>query len=533
MNSKQKPHKIIYRYYKQGKQPMKKLPIGIQTFRKIREDNYIYIDKTKEILDLIQNYEYVFLSRPRRFGKSLFLDTLKEAFEGNKDLFEGLYIYDKYDFPRHPVIKISWAGDLKSLQNTKNWALLQMRFAQESLNITCKENQDPSSCFGEIIRKTYQKHGQKVVILIDEYDKPILDNLEKENLHVAKQNREFLRGFYSVIKDSDPYIRFAFLTGVSRFSRVSIFSGLNNLVDISLNPRFAYICGFTHQNLQNEFKEYLKGVDLEQVRKWYNGYNFLGEKKLYNPFDILLFIDSGYVFDSYWFKTGTPTFLVKLLQEKGYNVLDFENLEVGSSIIDSFDIDRLEVETVMFQAGYLTVKEVKKRGGKTKYILTFPNYEVKTSFNDYLLTYLTNDTIQKERIENNLYDVLETAQLDKLKDVLTSLYASVPYHLFVRKEIREGENYYAVVLYMYLAGSGVDVYVEDTTDRGRADLTAIVIDKVYIFEIKMEGEGDPITQIKEKKYHEKYMNYPEIYGIGIVIDKENKTVKDTIWEKLK
>ncbi|WP_457623318.1 PD-(D/E)XK nuclease domain-containing protein, partial [Persephonella sp.] len=227
------------------------------------------------------------------------------------------------------------------------------------------------------------------------------------------------------------------------------------------------------------------------------------------------------------------TFLVKLLQEKGYNVLDFENLEVGSSIIDSFDIERLEVETVMFQAGYLTIKEVKQILSERYIVLTFPNYEVKKSFNDFLLDYLTGDNEKKTEVKLKLTKMLIESKLDKLKDILTSLYASVPYHLFTKKEIRESENYYAVVLYMYLAGSGIDVYVEDTTDKGRADLTAVVIDKVYIFEIKMEGEGDPIDQIKEKRYYEKYMNYPEVYGVGIVIDKENKTVKEVVWGRLK
>ncbi len=511
---------------------MKKLPIGIQTFREIREGNYIYIDKTKEVLDLINNYKYVFLSRPRRFGKSLFLDTLKEAFEGNKDLFEGLYIYDKYDFPKHPVIKISWSGNLKTPEDVKERALKLLENNQERLGIDCKHKTSVQNCFEELIQKAYQKYNQKVVVLIDEYDKPILDNLEKENLHVAKQNREFLRGLYTILKDNDPYIRFAFLTGVTRFSRVSIFSGLNNLEDISLNPDFAYICGFIHSNLLTEFKEYIDGVNLEEIRKWYNGYNFLGEEKVYNPFDILLFFRNKQ-FDSYWFSTGTPTFLVKLLQERGYNVLDFENLEVGSSILDSFDIDRLEVETVMFQAGYLTIKEVKQVLGRRYFVLTFPNYEVKMSFNDFLLDYLVADRERKSKIELNLVETLVKAQLDKLKEVLISLYASVPYHLFVRKDIRESENYYTVVLYMYLAGSGIDVYVEDTTDRGRADLTAVVIDKVYIFEIKMEGEGDPLEQIKEKRYYEKYMNYSEVYGVGIVVDKENKIVKKVIWEKFK
>ena len=300
---------------------MKKLPTGIYTFRDIREDNYVYVDKTKEAYELINNYRYVFLSRPRRFGKSLFLDTLREIFRGSKELFKDLYIYDKHDFEPHPVIKISWAGDLKSLEAVKKWALLELKINQKELNIQCEDKDNPSTCFKELIEKAYHKYGKKVVILIDEYDKPILDNIEKENLDIAKQNREFLRGFYTIIKDSDAYIRLAFLTGVSRFSRVSIFSGLNNLVDISLNPKYAEICGFTHNNLKNEFKEYLEGVDLEEVRKWYNGYNFLGKNKLYNPFDILQFIDNDYRFSNYWFKTGTPSFLIKMLKDRNYNVL--------------------------------------------------------------------------------------------------------------------------------------------------------------------------------------------------------------------
>jgi len=376
---------------------MKKLPIGIQTFREIRENNYIYIDKTKEALNLINNYKYVFLSRPRRFGKSLFLDTLREIFKGNKELFKGLYIYDKYDFKPHPVIKISWAGDFKTLESTKEVALNVFRENQESLEIECQNKETPSVCFRELIRKSYNKYKEKVVILIDEYDKPILDNLERENLDVAKQNREFLRGLYTVIKDSDEYIRFAFLTGVSRFSKVSIFSGLNNLVDISLNPRFSEICGFTHENLEIDFREFFEGVDLEEIRKWYNGYNFLGKNKLYNPFDILLFIDSGYTFSNYWFQTGTPSFLVKLLKDRGYNLLEFENMEVNESILNSFDIEDIEIETIMFQAGYLTIREIKQIGVRKKYILNYPNLEVRISFNDYLLTYLSKYISIKEK----------------------------------------------------------------------------------------------------------------------------------------
>ncbi len=510
---------------------MKKLPIGIQTFREIRENNYIYIDKTKEALNLINNYKYVFLSRPRRFGKSLFLDTLREIFKGNKEVFKGLYIYDKYDFKPYPVIKISWAGDFKTLENTKITALSIFESNKKHLDIECKHSDNPSVCFKELIEKSCEKYKEKLVILIDEYDKPILDNLERENLEVAKQNREFLRSLYTVIKDSDEYIRFAFLTGVSRFSRVLIFSGLNNLVDISLNPRFSEICGFTHKNLEIDFREFLEGVDLEEIRKWYNGYNFLGENKLYNPFDILLFIDSGYTFSNYWFQTGTPGFLVKLLKDRGYNLLEFENTEVNESILNSFDIEDIEIETGMFQAGYLTIKEIKQIGIRRKYILNYPNLEVRMSFNDYLLTYLSDNISIKEKNQDNLYLVLEKAQLDKLEEVLISLYASVPYHYFVNSKINEYESYYAVVLYMYLAGTGIDVIVEDNTNKGRIDLVAIVLDKVYIFELKLNGEA--IEQIKGKRYYEKYLNYPELYIIGLEFDKEDKNIKKVDLKRIK
>jgi hypothetical protein len=510
---------------------MKKLPIGVQTFRDIIEDNCIYIDKTKEAYELINRYKYTFLSRPRRFGKSLFLDTLREIFRGNKELFKGLYIYDKHDFEPHPVIKISWDGDFKTLESTKKVALDIFKENQENLEIECDEKENPSVCFRELIRKAYKKYNKKVVVLVDEYDKPILDNIEKENLDIAKQNREFLRGLYTVIKGSDEYIRFAFLTGVSRFSRVSIFSGLNNLVDISLKPEFGEICGFTHDNLTNEFKDYLQSVDLEEVRKWYNGYWFLGKHRLYNPFDILQFIDNNYTFDNYWFKTGTPSFLVKLLKERDYNILEFENLEVDKSILDSFDIDDLEVETIMFQSGYLTIKKVEELLNEKTFILGFPNLEVKKSFNDYLLDYLVKQISLKQRIKTNLLKILIKAELDKLQDVLTSLYASVPYNYFIHSKMHEYESYYAVVLYMYLAGAGIDVKVEEITNKGRIDLVAVVLDKVYIFELKLNGEA--IGQIEDKEYYEKYLNYSEVYIIGVEFDRDKKNVKKVEWKKIK
>jgi len=510
---------------------MKKLPLGVQTFKKIRTEDYIYIDKTKEAFNLINNYSYAFLSRPRRFGKSLFLDTLREIFRGNKELFKGLYIYDKHDFEPHPVIKISWAGDFKTLESTKKVALNIFKENQENLEIECDEKENPSVCFRELIRKAYKKYNKRVVILVDEYDKPILDNIEKENLKVAEENREFLRGLYTVIKDSDEYIRFAFLTGVSRFSKVSIFSGLNNLEDISLLPEFGEICGFTHDNLLNEFADYTKDTDLEEVRKWYNGYWFLGEDKVYNPFDLLSFLKYK-KFSNYWFKTGTPSFLVKLLKERNYNILEFENLEVDESILDSFDIENIKLESLMFQSGYLTIKEVKEILVNRIFVLTFPNLEVKMSFNDYLLDILINDSSKKTRLKLELIDVLLKVNLEKLKEVLISLYASIPYNYFIHSKMHEYESYYAMVLYMYLSGAaGIETKVEEVTSKGRIDLVAIVLDKVYIFELKLNGEA--IGQIEDKKYYEKYLNYPEVYIIGVEFDKEKKNVKKVEWKKIK
>ncbi len=269
---------------------MQKLPIGIQTFLEIRNENYIYIDKTQEAYSLITKYKYVFLSRPRRFGKSLFLDTLKEIFEGNKALFKGLYIYDKYDFDDFPVIRIDFTGgDFLNPQGLKLriGRILPdiVKSYQLDLDLDCPD--DVNNFLEQIIKELWKKTGKKVVVLIDEYDKPILDAISKPEL--AHQNREFLKVFYSVLKANDQYIRFGFLTGVSKFSKVSIFSGLNNIEDISLNHRYGNICGYTQQNIENEFSKYLQGVDLEKLKEWYNGYNFLKDK-VYNPFDILLFI---------------------------------------------------------------------------------------------------------------------------------------------------------------------------------------------------------------------------------------------------
>ena len=327
---------------------MQKLPVGIQTFKNIIDDNYLYIDKTDIAQDLIENNKYVFLSRPRRFGKSLFLDTLHNIFEGNKELFKGLAIYDKYEFESYPVIKIDWAGDFKTLESTKHTAKRIFEDNQKRLGIDCKFDDSYANCFNRLIQKAYEKYNKPVVILIDEYDKPILDNMD--NIDRANENRDFLRGIYIQLKANDAYIKFAFLTGITKFSKASIFSGLNNIEDISLNKRYATICGYTQKNIENEFAKYLQGVDLKRVQLWYNGYNFLGDR-VYNPFDILKFIKNDYMFKNYWWESGNAFSLIALLKKGNYFLPDLQNVKTDETLLNSFDLENLQLESLLFQAG--------------------------------------------------------------------------------------------------------------------------------------------------------------------------------------
>ena len=295
----------------------KNLPLGINTLSMLRENNCVYVDKTEIAHRLIRIPGRFFLSRPRRFGKSLFVDTLKEIFEGNQKLFEGLYIYDQWDWSRKfPVIKIDFAGGVlknrQELDQKINGILLK---TAQSLGVDY-ELEDIQGRFGEIIAGAYQRFGERTVVLVDEYDKPILDNID--NPPIAAQMREGLKNLYSVLKEQDANLQFVFMTGVTKFSKVSLFSGVNQLTDITIDTRYSSICGYTETDLTESFGEHLAGVDREAVRSWYNGYNWTGSESVYNPYDILMFIDKRKIFRNYWFETGSPSFLVKLFQAKCY-----------------------------------------------------------------------------------------------------------------------------------------------------------------------------------------------------------------------
>jgi len=535
---------------------LQKLPIGIQTFSKIREDNYIYIDKTKEALDLITNYQYAFLSRPRRFGKSLFLDTLRNIFESKKEYFEGLYIYDKWDWSKkYPVIKIDWKGNMRNIEELQQRAFDNLRYNQKRLNIECENTTNVSSFLDELIQRAYEKYNQRVVVLIDEYDKPILDVIEDKEQ--AKKHREYIKGLYSILKGSDEYLQFAFLTGVSKFSRASIFSGLNMLSDISLSPRFGNICGYTQSDLETSFKEHLRGVDCKRVRQWYNGYYFLKDR-VYNPFDLLKFIQNEFLFRNYWFASGTPTFLMKLIEQNNYFLPKLSNLKVGEELLDSFDIDNINFEVILYQSGYLTIQEmIQKRRGGIEYKLRLPNEEVKISLFSYIIDYLTKQNTQRLDYQDNIYDALADGDLEAFKKTLVSLFASIPYNNYTNNKIYEYEGFYASIIYSYLQSLGLEIIGEDVTNLGRIDLTVFIEDKIYIIEFKVvdneqlkvkneklkvenESSNSAIEQIKEKKYYQKYQK-PEtknqkpktIYLIGIEFCKSTKNICSFAWEEAK
>ncbi len=486
------------------------------------------MDKTRYVYELVNTGEYYFLSRPRRFGKSLFVDTIKEAFEGNKELFKGLWLYDNWDWEKkYPVIHISFAeGVLKGKDELNRHIIKLLTNNQKRLQVECEDTTHVAGCFSDLIVGAKERYKVPAVILIDEYDKPILDNIT--DLETAREMREGLKNLYSVIKGQDANIKFVFLTGVSKFSRVSIFSGLNNLEDITIEKGFSAICGYTEEELVENFKEHLADKDIEEIRHWYNGYSWTGDERVYNPFSILNYLKHG-EFRNYWFESGTPTFLIELFKQKRYYIPQLENLEAGESIIGSFDIDFIEPENLLFQAGYLTIEGYRQEFGETWYRLNYPNREVKTSLNNYILRYYTGGEgfVSAHRLK--LIEALKGNDVDKMIEVMKSHFASIPHDWYRKNKIAEYEGYYASVFYAYFASIGIDVRAEEPTSYGKVDMAVIMPKAVYVFEFKVtegdEGTGESLEQIKSKGYGQKYIGSGrEVYLIGIEFSKTKRQI---------
>ena len=509
-----------------GQTAKRKLPIGIQTFSEIREDDCYYVDKTAYIGRLVAEGKHYFLSRPRRFGKSLFLDTLKELFEGNESLFEGLAIHQRWDWSvRHPVLRLSFgSGNFKEPSDLHEDALEQLDALERASSVRSSYN-TARGRFRHLIRTLHEETDQRVVVLIDEYDKPILDALETPE--VARANRDFLRGLYSTIKDSDAHLKFSFLTGVSKFSKVSLFSGLNNLIDITLDPHYSAICGYTEADLDAVFAPELPGLDREEIRRWYNGYNWLGEEAVYNPFDVLLLFRRR-AFAAYWFETGTPTFLLETLLARGVSAVDLDHMLGSDELLSTFDVDHIATEALLFQTGYLTIRRTESRGGELYYRLGYPNREVQQSLNKSLLNHLTDNPSRRAEHSARLYDLLLVNDFEGLEVLLTSFFASIPYQWHTNNAIANYEGYYASVFYSYFASLGLAITVEDSSQQGRLDMAVAFNENVYLFEFKVVERASSeaaMKQLKARDYAAKYRGRgAAIYLIGVEFSQETRNV---------
>ena len=514
----------------------RKLPIGIQTFEDIRQGNYLYVDKTSILWQIINTGKPYFLSRPRRFGKSLLISTLEAYFQGRKDLFEGLAI-EKLEkkWEQYPVLhldlnakKYETAADLVAMLNQylEKWEAV---YGDE------KKDRSPEERFSYVIEQACLKTGKGVVVLVDEYDKPLLQALLDENL--LDEYRRILKAFYGVLKSSDRYLRFIFLTGVTKFAQVSVFSDLNQLNDISMKIPYANICGITKKELVSTFTPELERLaevqemsfddTVDKMTAMYDGYHFTySEDGLFNPFSVLNVFD-GLMFDNYWFQTGTPTYLVDLLKQSDYDLrLLIDGLEVGSSGFAEYRAEAKNPLPMIYQSGYLTIKDFDLE--ENTFLLDYPNKEVKRGFLTMVASsYFSNgDTPSWIR---NAVTCLKKGELDDFRTSLTSFLASIPYTMRRKENERERERYFHYTFYLLMRLISVyTVYTEKVQSHGRVDCIVETPDFVYIFEFKLDGTAEEaLRQIKEKGYAREYeADQRKLYKIGAVFSSETGTIAD-------
>jgi Predicted AAA-ATPase/PD-(D/E)XK nuclease superfamily len=515
---------------------MKNLPIGIQTLPEIRAKNCVYVDKTRLVHQIATGGKYYFFSRPRRFGKSLLISTLKELYLGNKAVFEGLWIENNWDWSKkNPVIHFSFDEmDYKKLGLEKvilnelsKWAKhYKVRLANESVK----------SQFKELIEKVSKKHG-KVALLIDEYDKPIIDFLEKEDVETGKFNRDILREFYGVLKNSGELLELVFITGISKFAKVSLFSHLNNLTDITLTQRYAALTGYTQEELEFYFDDYLQSCEqklnisretlLNQMKIWYNGYSWDGETKVYNPFGTLHFL-LDQTFRNHWFSTGSPDFLVKQMRRLTY--YNVENSIVNDRILDKYDLENLTLIPLLFQTGYLTIKKVDRMTGDM--VLDYPNKEVRESMYEFLI-----DDVAKnpQRVHTgmtimDLNKAFVARDLEKVKTILNSLLADLPVEAYQKQT----EGLFHGLIHLVFKYLGVFVNSEVHSSQGHADSIVQTLTDVYIFEFKFNKTAqEGIDQIKKQNYSAPFRASDKlITGIGVNFSTDKKGIDEWIEEVL-
>lgn len=510
------------------------LPIGIQDFEDIRKRNCIYVDKTAYIYKLVQEGKPYFLSRPRRFGKSLLLSTLEAYFLGKKELFKGLALESlEKEWKKYPVIKISFALDSYSRDGSLEETIHQtLKKYEQEYKILFKSTSFALR-FTKIIEKAYKKTHKQVIILIDEYDKPILDALYTD---LEEKNRDTLRGLYSPLKDCDKYIRFLFITGITKVSHVNIFSGLNQLNDISLNADYSSICGISERELEQYFEPEIEALAArqemsiketkEKLAQMYDGYHFSHDAEgVYNPF-CLLKCFSEKDFGSYWFESGTPSFLVKTLQNQP---LFLENLINGRKAKEdnfkNYDPDSSNMLPVVYQSGYLTIKDFEK--SSRLYTLDFPNREIEEGFlNVVLKKFVSVPDDDLGLTIDNLYKAIINADIDKALSIIKAAVADIP--TIVKKDMCE--NYYETITHIMFRMTGLNVVSELQSVAGRSDIIVTTKNCVFIFELKMDKSRDfetvaaeALAQIEQAGYTERFtVSGKKLYKIGVVFSSEAK-----------
>ena len=564
----------------------KKLSLGIQDFENLRERNCYYVDKTHLIKELIDDGYCYFLSRPRRFGKSMIVSTIKRLFEGKKELFEGLSIYNNWDFSeknQYPVIRISLDGGRnKTPNNIDKNIISQLESIEKYYGIDPEETglakpikaSTDSACeqkrtehpdegvnkFTKLIFELYIKTGKKVVILIDEYDKPILDVITDKDQAIS--NREYLRDFYGTLKSNEEYIHFIFITGISLMSKINLFSSMNNLRDISLKSEYSSICGYTEKELKSVFADELKRFDFEEIRKWYDGYQWdkgLKSDKVFCPHSVLnLFDDKDGDFSNFWYESSIPYHVYKILKSRDLSAIELTDRWVDKSHLGRFEVEDVVIDSLLFQSGFLTIKDRDPSDNPTRYLLTYPNEEVKQSLSQELLRYLSKDKLPKLKTHGSeILKLLKELDADKLQKSIYKIFKEVPYywHGSYNKDEKDGNNettkikiskyecWYASLIYTMFAGHSVDIRLEKADSFGRSDMIVISDNKVFVMEFKLAEfvkdverlTDEAIKQVKSRKYGTELIEGDEscLYMVVMVFVQEERNINKVLIEKLK
>ena len=531
----------------------RKLPIGIQSFKDLREKEFLYVDKTEYVFRLAGESKVYFLSRPRRFGKSLLLSTLEAYFLGQKDLFKGLAIEKLEEaekekraiWQEYPVFYLDFNvgkySDIEALNTNLNVFLSDL----EQKYGTSEAEDNFAKRFEGLLKRAYEKTGKQVVVLVDEYDKPLLQTMGV-NEELNEEYRAVLKAFYSVLKSADRYIRFAFLTGVTKFSKISIFSDLNNLRDLSLIADYSAICGISQEELEANFEPEIISLAernkmsydeaLAALKQKYDGYKFSENgKNMYNPFSLLnVFADS--TMRNYWFATGTPTFLVDYLKKAYYNIPDLDgNVKMNEAGLETYRADAINPLPILYQAGYLTIKDY--NDFSKLYRLGFPNDEVRYGFLDNLMPAYTSIRADKTGLSVwEFYEQIEAGDVDGFMEKLKGIISGIPYDSLTEKDLALREQNYQTAVYLVFALMNQFVHTEVHCSTGRADCVVEFKDKVYIFEFKLVSNAsseEAVKQIKEKNYADRFSGSgKKLIAVGSSFDEEKRTIKDWAVETL-